>query len=54
MLTEQFDAGSAAYEVGYTSPSQFNREYGRLFGGPSTSGRQAAATGSIGSADCLA
>lgn len=34
MLTEQFDAASAAFEVGYESPSQFNREYKRLFGKP--------------------
>ncbi|MEZ5454295.1 MAG: AraC family transcriptional regulator CmrA, partial [Thiothrix sp.] len=24
----------AAYEVGYESPSQFSREYSRLFGAP--------------------
>lgn len=34
MLTEQLDAASAAYEVGYESPSQFNREYKRFFGQP--------------------
>lgn len=28
------DAASAAYEVGYSSPSQFSREYARLFGLP--------------------
>ncbi len=28
------DAASAAFEVGYESPSQFNREYSRLFGQP--------------------
>lgn len=32
MLSENFDASSAAYEVGYESPSQFSREYSRLFG----------------------
>tara|TARA_B100000700_G_scaffold107545_1_gene121326 strand:- start:653 stop:1570 length:918 start_codon:yes stop_codon:yes gene_type:complete len=32
MLGEQFDASSAAYKVGYESPSQFSREYSRLFG----------------------
>jgi AraC-like DNA-binding protein len=34
MLTEQIDAASAAFDVGYESPSQFNREYKRLFGKP--------------------
>lgn len=34
MLTEDVDAASAAFEVGYESPSQFNREYKRFFGQP--------------------
>jgi len=34
MLTEKLDAASAAFEVGYESPSQFNREYKRVFGKP--------------------
>lgn len=34
MMTEGIDAASAAFEVGYESPSQFNREYSRLFGQP--------------------
>ncbi len=34
MLTEHQDASSAAFQVGYESPSQFSREYGRLFGTP--------------------
>jgi AraC-like DNA-binding protein len=34
MLMDGVDAASAAYEVGYESPSQFNREYSRLFGQP--------------------
>lgn len=34
MLLDGMDATSAAYEVGYESVSQFNREYGRLFGRP--------------------
>jgi AraC-like DNA-binding protein len=34
MLTEGIDAASAAFEVGYESASQFNREYRRLFGQP--------------------
>lgn len=34
MLSENFDAANAAYEVGYESASQFNREYKRMFGAP--------------------
>ena len=34
LLTEDFDAVSAAYQVGYESPSQFSREYARMFGAP--------------------
>jgi AraC-like DNA-binding protein len=34
MLNEDSDAASAAFEVGYESPSQFSREYTRLFGTP--------------------
>jgi AraC-like DNA-binding protein len=34
MLTTELDAASAAFEVGYESPSQFNREYKRFFGKP--------------------
>ena len=34
MLTEELDAASAAFAVGYESPSQFNREYKRFFGKP--------------------
>ena len=34
MLTENHDASTAAFQVGYESPSQFSREYGRLFGTP--------------------
>jgi len=34
MLTDQVDAGSAAFQVGYESPTQFSREYHRLFGRP--------------------
>lgn len=32
MLTENFDAASASFKVGYESPSQFSREYKRQFG----------------------
>ena len=34
MLTERLDATTAAFQVGYASPSQFSREYGRVFGAP--------------------
>ncbi|WP_211289745.1 HTH-type transcriptional activator RhaS [Sporomusa silvacetica DSM 10669] len=34
MLVESMDAASAAFQVGYESPSQFSREYSRLFGSP--------------------
>ena len=34
MLTEHQDATPAPLPVGYESPSQFSREYGRLFGAP--------------------
>jgi AraC-like DNA-binding protein len=34
MLMEGFEASSAAHRVGYESPSQFSREYRRLFGAP--------------------
>lgn len=32
MMSADFDASHAAAQVGYTSPSQFSREYRRLFG----------------------
>jgi len=34
MLNNGFDAASAAFEVGYESATQFNREYSRFFGQP--------------------
>jgi AraC-like DNA-binding protein len=34
MLMDGLDAASAAFEVGYESATQFNREYSRLFGQP--------------------
>ena len=33
-IAEGVNAASAAFEVGYESPSQFDREYRRLFGQP--------------------
>ncbi|XOK14358.1 AraC family transcriptional regulator [Agrobacterium tumefaciens] len=32
MLSEGLDAATAGFQVGYASPSQFSREYGRVFG----------------------
>ncbi len=44
MLFERLDVGSAGFSVGYQSPSQFSREYSRLYGiSPS---RDAAGAGS--------
>jgi transcriptional regulator GlxA family with amidase domain len=34
MLAERLDAATAAFRVGYESPSQFSREYSRQFGAP--------------------
>lgn len=34
MLMENLDAATASFQVGYESPSQFSREYSRLFGAP--------------------
>jgi AraC-like DNA-binding protein len=32
MLVEGLDVGAAGFNVGYQSPSQFSREYRRLYG----------------------
>ncbi len=34
MLTENLDAMATTFKVGYESPSQFSREYSRMFGAP--------------------
>lgn len=34
MLNENLDAASAAFQVGYESPSHFSRDYSRFFGSP--------------------
>ena len=34
LLTGAFNVEAAAWQVGYASPSQFNREYTRMFGAP--------------------
>jgi len=36
MLSPMMDAGTASRQVGYVSPSQFSREYGRFFGNTPT------------------
>ncbi|MGH8516769.1 MAG: AraC family transcriptional regulator, partial [Panacagrimonas sp.] len=44
MLMEDLEAGAAAHRVGYESPSQFTREYRRLFGAPPRQEVEAART----------
>jgi len=34
MVSRAFNVETAAFEVGYESPSQFSREYARMFGAP--------------------
>ncbi len=34
MFSERMDTATAAFQVGYESPSQFSREYSRQFGAP--------------------
>lgn len=34
MVTEAATVETAAFQVGYQSPSQFSREYARMFGAP--------------------
>lgn len=34
LAAENLDAATTAYQVGYESPSQFSREYARMFGNP--------------------
>lgn len=36
LLAEPLDVASVAFQVGYESPSQFSREYTRMFGNPPT------------------
>ncbi len=55
LSVETTDAASVAYEVGYESPSQFSREYRRLFGQPPMRDldrlREAAGQGAAGGGD---
>lgn len=47
MLFENRSASDAAFQVGYASPSQFSREYRRMFGVPPTKDIQLAASTGI-------
>jgi len=49
MLAEGLDAATAAHRVGYESPSQFSREYRRLFGAPPRAEVQSVRETAIGS-----
>jgi transcriptional regulator GlxA family with amidase domain len=40
LLSEALDAATAGHRVGYESPSQFSREYSRLFGAPPATDRR--------------
>ncbi|MBX4378295.1 helix-turn-helix domain-containing protein, partial [Mycobacterium tuberculosis] len=40
ILSQSLDAATAGHAVGYDSPSQFSREYARLFGQPPLVGGQ--------------
>ena len=40
MWIDRLDVGSAGYRVGYQSPSQFSREYSRMFGVPPSRDRE--------------
>lgn len=53
MLNEQLDAASAAFQVGYESPSQFSREYSRLFGAPPRRDIEGLRQGRSGAASAL-
>lgn len=48
MLAEGLDAARAAQHVGYESPSQFSREYRRLFGSPPRADVSRVKTGAVG------
>ncbi len=40
LMSEALDAATAGHRVGYESPSQFSREYSRLFGAPPATDRK--------------
>jgi AraC-like DNA-binding protein len=40
LMSEALDAATAGHRVGYESPSQFSREYARLFGAPPAADRK--------------
>ncbi|WP_373023432.1 hypothetical protein [Sulfuricurvum sp.] len=33
-MSKEIDASQVAFDIGYESPSQFSREYARMFGFP--------------------
>ena len=47
MIVEQLDVGSAGHRVGYQSPSQFSREYSRLYGLPPLKDVEAMRNGAV-------
>ena len=48
MVTEAVDAASAGYRVGYESPSQFSRDYARMFGlSPARDARRLRSAGEV-------
>ena len=50
MLMDGIDASAASHRVGYESPSQFSREYRRLFGAPPRQDVEAARLGQLAQA----
>ncbi len=51
MLTAMLDAGTAGRRVGYSSPAQFSREYGRFFGSAPTKDINRLREGGLASGD---
>jgi AraC-like DNA-binding protein len=47
MLVEHLDVATSSFRVGYQSPSQFTREYARMFGRPPRRGLGASAVGVV-------
>jgi AraC-like DNA-binding protein len=48
LLSEAIDAATAGHRVGYESPSQFGREYSRLFGAPPAKDMQRLRANTVG------
>ena len=47
LLMGSFGAAEAGFQVGYESPTQFNREYRRLFGVPPGAHAKGSLTGTV-------